>query len=114
MTVLALPERTKGHWQGVLMIIRPDMSKHSELLDPMCQVLSARIVQLDGRRAISAQLPYSMFKDMFSSDDEDHIYRQAEWKDGHLEFYGPSNRREWVMFSAEDDAMQKTFFTGYQ
>jgi len=83
------------------MIIRPDVSKLSAGVVPHCQIVSARTVQLMGRRAINCTLPYELFKPFFNADDGDHIFCEAEFKDGHLEVYGRArtNLKEWVLFS---------------
>lgn len=93
--------RGTGQWEGVVMVERPDMTKLPYGAEPMCRVISARTVQLNGQRAISAAFPYSMFKHYFSSDDGDHIFCEAEFKDGHLEVYGraKTNMKEWVIYS---------------
>ena len=93
--------RGTGDWEGVVMIERPDESKMSYGEEPMCKVMSARTIQLNGRRAIYEVLPYGLFKQYFRSDDGDHIFCEAEFKDGHLEVYGRArtNLKEWVLFS---------------
>jgi hypothetical protein len=97
-------ERGTGAWEGVVMIIRPDLSKLPYGADPQCMVVSARTVQLGGRRAISQDLPYGLFAHHFTSEDGDHIFAEAEFKDGHLEVYGRarSNIKEWILYSMTD------------
>lgn len=98
------------------MIERPDISKLSYGVEPMCRVMSARTVQLDGRRAINCELPYSMFAHYFNSDDGDHLFCEAEFKDGHLEVYGKArtNLKEWVIHSMTAEQAGGKIFTGYQ
>ena len=90
-----------GQWAGVVMIERPDISKLSYGVEPMCRVMSARTLQLNGKRAIYEVMPYNLFSGYFSSDDGDHIFCEAEFKDGHLEVYGraKTNLKEWVLYS---------------
>lgn len=90
-----------GDWEGVLMIERPDLTKLPYGVEPQCRVMSARTIQLNGNRAIYCELPYSMFKSYFASDDGDHIFCEAEFKNGHLEVYGyaKTNLKEWVLYS---------------
>lgn len=94
-------KRGTGDWEGVVMIERPDLQNLPYGCDPMCRVMSARTIQLNGQRAIYAELPYSMLKDFFKSDDGDHCFVEAEFKDGHLEFYKRSNSvlGDWVLYS---------------
>lgn len=96
-----------GQWFGVLMVIRPDPSKLSliQVAPPMARVLSPRLAQLDGRRAIADNVPYDLVKHFFNADDDDHCFVEAEYKDGHLEFYGrPLLRpdlKDWVQSSLD-------------
>ncbi len=99
-------ERGTGDWEGVIMVERPDISKLSHGDVPMCRVMSARTVQLGGRRAIYTQMPYWHFKDHFRCEDGDVIFLEAEWKadasgGGHLTWYGKArtNLKEWVLYS---------------
>ena len=94
-------ERGTGDWEGVVMIERSDVSKLPYGVEPMCRVMSARTVQLAGRRAIYCELPYAMFHHFFTSEDGDHIFCEAEFKDGHLEVYGRArtNIKEWILYS---------------
>jgi hypothetical protein len=93
--------RGSGSWEGVVMVERPDMTKLSYGAEPNCRVMSARTVQLNGHRAIYCELPYALFKHIFTSDDKDHVFCEAEFKDGHLEVYGraKTNLKEWVLYS---------------
>lgn len=94
-------DRGTGDWEGVVMVERPDTSKMSYGVEPVCRVMSARTIQLNGRRAIYELLSYKHFKDYFYADDGDHIFCEAEFKDGHLEVYGRArtNLKEWVLYS---------------
>ena len=100
MTDYAFP-KGQGEWAGVVMVERPDLTKFPYGVEPNCRVMSARTMQLLGRRAIYCELPYSMFKDYYSAGDGDHIFCEAEFKDGHLEVYGRArtNLKEWVVHS---------------
>ena len=60
-------------WAGVVMIIRPDLSKLSEGAAPMVRVLSARLLEQDGKRAIAETMPYEPFAHYFQSDDGDAV-----------------------------------------
>lgn len=93
--------RGSGDWEGVVMIERPDETKLSYGAEPLCTVMSARTIQLNGKRAIYTKLPYGLFKHYFNSGDGDHIFCEAEFKDGHLEVYGRArtNLKEWVLYS---------------
>ena len=102
-----------GQWAGVVMIVRPDLSKLPYGIEPSCMVLSARTVQLNAKRAIACELPYAMVGHLFGSEDGDHIFHQAEFKDGHLELYGRSNRKEWVMFSMTEEQAGGKLYSGY-
>jgi len=99
-----------GQWSGVVMIERPNLTNLSYGTDPQCRVMSARTIQLDGKRAIYCELPYSMLKQYFQSEDGDHCFVEAEFKDGHLEFYKKSKAKlkDWVLYSmtAEQIAAQ--------
>jgi len=97
--------RGSGQWEGVVMIERPDVSRMSGGAQPMCRVMSARTVQLNGKRAIYCELPYEMFAAFFRSDDGDHIFCEAEFKDGHLEVYGRArtNLKDWVVYSQTEE-----------
>jgi hypothetical protein len=115
-------ERGTGDWEGVVMVERPDVFKlpqhigpMSAYTAPMCKVMSARTVQLNGKRAICAYLPYALFKDYFQSEDGDHIFCEAELKDGHLEVYGKArtNIREWIIHSMTEEQAGGKVFTGY-
>ena len=112
-TELSAPQRGAGQWSGVVMIERPDLSKLPYGCQPMCRVMSARTVQLLGRRAIYELLPYALYAHLFTSQDGDHIFHEAEFNDGHLEVYGRSNRQEWVMFSMTKEQAGGGVFTGY-
>ena len=94
-------QRGTGDWEGVVMVERPDVSKLPYGEEPMCRVMSARTMQLNGKRAIFCVLPYSMFKSYFKAGDGDHIFCESEFKDGLLEVYGRArtNLSEWVRFS---------------
>lgn len=87
------------------MVSRPDNLKLATCAalreTPMCIVVSARLVQLNGRRAIFEKIPYDVLKHLFQSDDGDSIFCEAEFKDGHLEFYGRSGAsiEDWVLYS---------------
>ena len=85
-----------AEWEGVVMVERPDPTSPSP---EMCRVMSARTIQLGGRRAIYCHLPLSMFQ--FNSDDGDVIFCEAEYRDGHLQIYGRArtNLKEWVLYS---------------
>ena len=91
----------EGEWGGVVMVERPDLSRLPYGVEPMCRVMSARTVQLAGKRAIYCELPYEMFAHQFRSDDGDCIFLEAEYKDGHLECYRRSNAtlKDWVLYS---------------
>lgn len=93
--------RGMGQWAGVVMVERADMSNQPYGYEPDCRVMSAKTVQMNGARAIYCELPYAMFKSYFKSDDGDHIFCEAEFKDGHLEVYGRArtNLKEWVLHS---------------
>lgn len=106
--------RGTGQWEGVVMIERPDLSKLPYGIEPHCRVMSAKTVQLMGRRAIYEELPYALYSHLFTSQDGDHVFHQAEFKDGHLEVYGRSNRQEWVMFSMTAEQAGGKVFSGYQ
>ena len=94
-------DRGTGDWEGVVMIERPDISKLSYGQEPMCRVMSARTINLNGMRAIYEVLPYNVFAQFFQSTDGDNIFCEAEFKDGHLEVYGRArtNLKEWVLYS---------------
>lgn len=105
-------QRGSGDWAGVVMVIRPDVSRLSYGAQPMCHVVSARTVQFDGKRAIDEWMPYEMFACHFSSDDGDHIFCEAEYKadgmgGGFLEVYGraQTNLKEWVVYSMGAEAI---------
>lgn len=100
-TERALFTRGTGQWEGVVMVERPDLSRMPYGIEPDCRVMSARTVQMNGGRAIYCQLPYAMFREHFRAEDGDHIFCEAEFKDGHLEVYGRArtNLKEWVLFS---------------
>ena len=114
-------ERGAGEWAGVVMIERPDITRMPFGVDPMCRVMSARTVQLAGRRAIYERVPYSAVGHLFRSDDGDHIFCEAEFKvtdedgAGHLELYGRArtNLKEWVMFSMTQAQAGGKVFTDY-
>ena len=107
--------RGAGDWAGVVMIERPDLNKLPYGIEPHCRVMSAKTVQLGNRRAIYCELPYSMFRQYFTSDDGDHIFCEAEFKDGHLEVYGRArtNLKEWVIHSMTEAQAGGKVFTGY-
>jgi hypothetical protein len=102
--------RGSGDWEGVLMIERLDPTKISEGDDPMCRVMSARTIQLGGRRAINTRLPYSMVSHLFRAGDLDTCFVEAEFKadgqgGGHLQFYERSRAslKDWVLYSMNPD-----------
>jgi len=106
--------RGNGDWAGVVMVIRPDVTKMSFGAEPMCRVVSARTVQLNGRRAIDCMLPLKMLAHHFTSEDADHIFCEAEFKDnvcpdggGYLEIYGRSKStlQDWVLYSQSQKQM---------
>ena len=80
-----------NHWEGVVMIERPNLINVPLEVDPMCPVVSARTVQFEGKRAISCELPYSVVKDYFESHHTNQCYLEAEFKDGHLELKKGTN-----------------------
>lgn len=109
-------ERHTGDWEGVVMIIRPDPSRQSQGAQLMCKVVSARTVQLNGKRAINCELPYSMFINYFNSTDKDHIFCEAEFKDGHLEIYGQArtNLKDWVVYSMTTEQLKSDACAAYK
>ena len=114
-------ERHTGDWEGVVMIERPDLKKLPYGAVPMCRVMSARTVQLQGRRAICETLAYAPFAQYFNSSDGDHIFCEAEYKadghgGGHLEVYGRArtNLKEWVIHSMTEQQAGQKMDTSYQ
>ena len=102
MTIEQAPlVRGDCQWEGVVMIERPDISKMPYGSKPMCRVMSAKTVQLNGRRAICEVLPYELFAHIFTSEDGDHVFCEAGYKEGHLEVFGRArtNLKEWVLYS---------------
>jgi hypothetical protein len=104
----------EGDWEGVVMVIRPDISKLSrgDLDNVPCKVLSARTVQFNGMRAINTVMPYYMVRHFFQAGDNDHVFVEAEFKDGvnpdgsgHIEFYKRSRATlgDWVRYSMTAD-----------
>lgn len=92
-------------WTGVVMIERPDMTRHPHVPfgdGPLCWVRSARTLTLNGRRAIVMQLPYRMLRKYFRSSDLDHCFVWAELFDigspagGHLELKERACLADWV------------------
>lgn len=104
-------ERGSGQWAGVVMITRPDNLSRglSSMMGqtPECTVASAKLVQLNGRRAVYERMPYQMFRHLFRADDGDSIFHEAEYKDGHLEIYERSraSMKDWVLYSATPELL---------
>jgi hypothetical protein len=94
------PVRGTGHWHGIVMIVRPDTSNMPHDIDPLCKVGSAPTIELNGRRAIYAHVPYSVVKHLFCSDDGDHCFAEAELHGEHLEFYNRSRSclKDWILY----------------
>ena len=68
-------------WHGVVMIERPDVRNmpHVPFGDgPLCQVRSARNIELAGRRAIVHQMPYKLVRHYFDGVDGDTAFAWAE------------------------------------
>lgn len=93
-------------WTGVVMIERPDMTKvaHEPFSDgPMCKVRSVKTLALDGRRAISCELPYRMLERFFLIGDDDHCFVWADVHrgevDNHLELKERACLKDWVEHS---------------
>lgn len=90
------PQGHKGHkWGGVVMVVRPDPSKPN---NGRVAVMSARTVELGGRRAIRCELPYAMVKGYFGADDGDHVFVDADYLEGHLQLHHkiPQGLKDWV------------------
>jgi hypothetical protein len=88
------------------MIEREDPLSVPVWRELMCRVMSARTIQLNGKRAIYVVKPYRVFAEYFRSDDGDHIFCEAEYKvlpngEGALNVYGRArtNLKEWVLYS---------------
>lgn len=86
-------------WAGVVMIIRPDLSKLPKGEDPQCRVVSARLLEHDGKRAIAVDLPYAMLAHYFQSDDGDAVEVYAELAGEHLEFYERASKADFFKVS---------------
>lgn len=84
--------RGKGVWKGVLCIERPKNATPNS----MCNVMSARTVAFDGKRAIVHKMPYGQVRRYFSSSDGDTTYAYAElYADGgHLELYEKASMKD--------------------
>lgn len=67
-------------WKGVIRIERQDGADDSS----SCRIISCRILDLNGRRAICEMVPYSTVKQFFQSEDADYITRHAEFRQGVL------------------------------
>ena len=87
-------------WCGIVMIIRPDPTKLSEGEKPLAWVCSKRDLLLNGRRAISEQMPLEMLAHYFQAGDGDAVEVYAEFTarpngaPGHLEFYEKASKAE--------------------
>ena len=91
-------------WKGVVMVIRPDVSQMPEGEEPMCRVVSARMLELNGMRAISETMPYAMLAHYFRIGDEDAVEVYAELtggNGGHLQFYERASKREFFTESPQ-------------
>ena len=89
-----------AQWEGVVAIQRPDVTKMGHGQKLMAKVVSARTIQLNGKRAIATYVDYALVKKYFDSDSGDHVFVEAEFKDGTIWFFNKtSNLQEWVLFS---------------
>ena len=82
---------------GVLMVIRPDMSKVTEGQHPRCYVCSQRDLELNGSRFIGEYMDYAMLAHYFRPEDGDAVEVYAELTgghNGHLQFYERASKRE--------------------
>ena len=93
---------SKARWAGVVMLIRPDISKQSEGARPMVHVVSAREIDLGGKRAVKTQLPYEMVAHHYKLDDGDAIEMYAELTETspgehHIQIIERASKREFFL-----------------
>lgn len=91
-------------WKGIVMIIRPDTASLSHGAEPLCRVVSKRDLDLNGMRAISEKMPYSMFSHYFQNEDGDAVEVYAEFiggDGGHLEFYERATKIDFFLHDAQ-------------
>lgn len=85
------------------MIERPDASKLAHVPfgeEPLCRVISARLIELGGARAIAVMLPLAMCNRYFQAGDKDTVCVYAELTGEHLQLYERASLKEWVEHSA--------------
>lgn len=91
-------------WKGIVMIIRPDVTRLSHRDTPTCRVVSKRDLELNGLRAISETMPYEPLAHYFNHDDGDavEVYAELTGGDGgHLEFYERATKRDFFNHQAQ-------------
>ncbi len=96
-----------GSWSGVVMIERPDASRAPQDAILVARVISARLVHLNGKRAISCFVPYETVAAYFRSDDGDHIFCEAELKGECLQIWGKSRSTlaDWPKYSFNEELL---------
>jgi hypothetical protein len=90
--------RGEAQWKGVVMIERPNFGSRSHMPfeQVICRVMSARLIEFGGKRAINETLPYSLLSKYFEAEDGDNVLVYAEFNKGHLQFYERASFKEWV------------------
>jgi len=89
-------------WCGIVMIIRPDVTKLPEGVEPKCRVVSKIDPDLGDRRAVAETMDYAPIAGLFNSDDGDAIEYYAEvipTGSGvfHLEFVERASKRDFFL-----------------
>lgn len=89
-------------WCGVVMIIRPDLSRLSADSVPMCRVVSKIDPALGERRAVAESMAYAPLAGLFSVDDGDAIEFYAEVIPSgpdlfHIEFVERASKRDFFL-----------------
>ena len=82
---------------GVLMIIRPDVTRVPEGEKPVCYVCSQRDLSLNGSRIIGEYMDYAALAHYFKAGDGDSVEVYAELTGGHgghLQFYDRAKKEE--------------------
>lgn len=76
------------------MLLREDPPRLSDTGQAICRVVSARLIELNGLRAVATWVPMSLVSHYFQAGDGDAVEVYAELENEHLTFRERTSKRE--------------------